>query len=148
MPVDHGGSGDAIAPDNDAMVDGHSSVGSVYKRVVHPSLCWHLHDRYASAQHDHLTVRKLYDEGRVTALKYFEKSESLMTAELALAGENDRSGIVSRHVARIIQVMKQEENDSIGCRGVACLAEAREYHARWSKRSSSVWSLRSKAVIL
>jgi hypothetical protein len=91
---------------------------------------WHLRVRYDSAHHDHLKFRKYYEEGRVTPLKYFEKSETLMAAELALAGENDHRDIVSQHVARITQVMRQEENDltvTLSCGGIDFLAEAREY---------------------
>jgi hypothetical protein len=66
----------------------------------------------------------------VTPLKYFEKSESLMAAELALAGEDDRRDVVSQHVTRITQVMRQEENDltlTLSHGSIAYLAEAREY---------------------
>jgi hypothetical protein len=89
---------------------------------------WRLRSRYVAAQHDHFAFRKYYDEGRVTPLKYFEKSEALMAAELALAGEDERHTIVSGHIARVMQVMRQEEDDLLPGRGsIACLAEAREY---------------------
>jgi hypothetical protein len=89
---------------------------------------WRLRSRYVAAQHDHFAFRKYYDEGRVTPLKYFEKSEALMAAELALAGEDERHAIVSSHIARVLQVMRQEEDDLLPChRSVACLAEARDY---------------------
>jgi hypothetical protein len=90
---------------------------------------WHLRARYISAQRDHLAFSKYYEEGRVTALKYFEKSEALMAAELALSDEDKRSAIVSRHIARAVRVMEQEEEDlKLSCRrGIADFVEAREY---------------------
>jgi hypothetical protein len=89
---------------------------------------WRLRSRYVAAQYDHFAFRKYYDEGRVTPLKYFEKSEALMAAELALAGEDERRAIVSSHIARVLQVMRQEEDDLLTChRSVACFEEAREY---------------------
>jgi hypothetical protein len=79
---------------------------------------WRLRSRYVAAQHEHLAFRKYYDEGRVTPLKYFEKSEALMAAGLALAGEDERHAIVSGHIARVVQVMRQEEDDLLRGRGV------------------------------
>src|SRR5262245_4413547 len=50
----------------------------------------HLHlgrHRLAAAQHAERVYRQFYDEGRVTAYRYFEVSEELLNARLSLVAD-------------------------------------------------------------
>src|SRR4051812_44452115 len=65
--------------------------------------------RYISALREHSTYGRLYEEGRVTPLKYLEKSQVLMETQIALwTSKTDRTAFVSAHLDRVTKLMKRE----------------------------------------
>ncbi len=76
---------------------------------------------FLSAWQEHRMYQRLYyDEGRITALKYLEKSEDFMKAQIALSlSDRERKGFVSAQHDRALAVLKlvEEDIDRYGCRG-------------------------------
>ena len=96
---------------------------------------------YDTALRNHCRYQEYYAERRVTPLKYIEKSQELMDAEIALfASSRDPAAFILAHLDRVTKVVNRENRELFerGCcrGGCADAAEAAEYLDHFSEMNA------------
>ena len=115
---------------------GVMAVALAIGSYIHASRWYDLRTRYVSALREYSVHERFYEEGRVTALRFFEKSQDLMEAQVALCfTKAGRSAVVSAHLNRAANLIKREESELEVCsRGVSDVEEIRYYLVALRKR--------------